>query len=220
MNELTILLVDDHGLMREGLESLFNSVENFKVIGSVGSGEEAVNTHDLHKPDVVLMDIVLPGMSGIEASKWIIDRFPDAKILLLSMEVNVDLIEKGISVGVLGYMLKTSEKEDLVEAVKTVARGEKCFSEDITNLVFEKFYSKSLKSAKDITKTKESPLSKRETEIAKWVTRGLSNKDIGEKLFISTKTVDAHVYNIQLKLVLKSKIDIVNYVHKEGLLNE
>jgi DNA-binding NarL/FixJ family response regulator len=220
MKEIKIVIVDDHGLMREGLVSMFNSVGNFKVVGSVSNGEEAINIYNEKKPDVVLMDIMLPGMTGIEASKWIIDQDPEAKILLLSMEANIDLIEKGISVGVLGYILKTSESDDLAEAVSTVFRGEKYFSEDVQKLIFDKFYSKSIKSTKDISAIKDNPLSNRETEILKCICTGISNREIGDKLFISKKTVDAHVYNIQSKLHLKSKIELLNYARKNNLLEE
>ena len=211
--------MDDHGLFREGLVSIFSSVENFSIVASVGSGEEAINAANKFKPDVIVMDIMLPNMSGIEATKWIKDQWPDVKVLLLSMEVNLDLIEKGISVGALGYMLKTAERDELIAAVQDTAKGEKHFSDEIQKLIFDRFYQKSLKSQKDISQTKEQVLTKRELEIIKLVAKGTSNKEIADKLFISQKTVDAHVYNIQTKLHLKSKVDIVNYVHQENLLS-
>lgn len=217
--EIKVLVVDDHAMMREGLVMLLNNKEGFCTAGSVGSGEEAINVVDSMNPDVIIMDIVLPGMTGIEASKWIIDRNPKAKILLLSMFADLDLIEKGISVGVLGYILKEAHHEELIEAIRLVSIGERSFSTDITNLIFEKFHSKSLKSNKDISRKEKSPLSIRELEITKLVTEGLSNREIGEILFISKKTVDAHVYNIEGKLHLKNKVDLVNYVHKNKLFD-
>lgn len=219
MNQTKIIIVDDHGLFREGLVSMFSSVENFSIVASVGSGEEAINAANKFKPDVIVMDIMLPNMSGIEATKWIKDQWPDVKVLLLSMEVNLDLIEKGISVGALGYMLKTAERDELIAAVQNTAKGEKHFSDEIQKLIFDRFYQKSLKSQKDISQTKEQVLTKRELEIIKLVAKGTSNKEIADQLFISQKTVDAHVYNIQTKLHLKSKVDIVNYVHQENLLS-
>lgn len=217
MNKIKVLLVDDHGLMREGISSMIDSFEDIQIVGSVSSGEEAVNEVREKNPDVVLMDIMMKGMSGLEATKWIKEQNPEVKILLLSMEVNKDLIETGISLGISGYMLKSSSRDVLIEGIRKVNNGEKYFTEEITDTIFQKFYEKSAKIKKEVITTEPEILSKRETEILKNIADGLSNKEVAEKLFISPKTVDAHIYNIQTKLGLKSKVELVRYAIKNEI---
>ena len=125
-----ILLVDDHELMRNGLEAIFSSDE-FEVTGSVGSGEDAINVVRDQDFDVILMDIMLPGISGLETSKWILDQKPEMNILLVSMEMNLELIKKALAIGVSGYVVKTEDQAELEDAVKMITSGKKYFGQKV-----------------------------------------------------------------------------------------
>ena len=214
---IKILLVDDHSLMREGMVALLRDVEDIEIVGSIASGEEAVNLADELKPNLILMDIMLRGMTGIEATRWIKERNPDIKIILISMEVSKDYISAGIKSGVDGYLHKDSEKATLIEAIRLVHNGGRYFNEAITSLVFEDFY-KHEKTGKPKEKKISQDLTKREHEILELVAEGKSNREVGETLFISVKTVETHKTHILEKLGLRNTAELVKYAIKNNII--
>ncbi|UII22369.1 response regulator transcription factor [Fulvivirga ligni] len=216
MSSVKVLLVDDHTLMREGIASILQHIEFVQIVGKVESGEEAINAAEELQPDIILMDIVMKGMTGIEATRWIKEQNPDIKIILLSSEVSKDYITLGAKAGINGYLPKNVNKEGLVEAIRKVNAGEKYFSPSIMEIVFENFYEQESTNKKPSKKNTD--LSNREMEVLEQVALGKSNKEVADALFISVKTVETHKTNILSKLGLKNTAELVKYAIKNNII--
>lgn len=212
---IKILLVDDHVLLRQGLENLLKTIPDFNIIGSVASGEDAINFCDHKKPDLILMDIMMKGMNGLETARWIKDKDPEIKIIILSSEVNEELISKAMKSKANGYIPKTEDKDTMIEAIRTVMNNKPYFSKQITDIIFES-YIKDQTSPAVIRKNTD--LTKREVEILEKIASGYSNQAIGDQLFISIKTVESHKANILSKLNLKNTAELVLYAVKNGIV--
>jgi two-component system nitrate/nitrite response regulator NarL len=218
MKNIKILIVDDHEVVRDGLKNILLSLNNVAIAGEAANGEDAISFYDSLKPDLVIMDISMPGMNGIEATRIIKENDPNAKILILTMHDNQEYLNQIIRSGAKGFVLKNTDKEELLDAVKTVAGGENFFSKDISKLIIENY----IRSAKDSDKNegyKEVPLTKREVEILKYIAEGNSNQEIANKLYISYNTVDTHRKNIMHKLSIKNTAGLVRYAIEKGLIN-
>ena len=214
MDTVKVIVVDDHGLVRQGIVSLLRETGEVEILRSLESGEEAVNSATELAPDVVIMDIVMKGMTGIEATRWIKEQNPQTKVILVSSEVNKDFIRAGLRSGMDGYLNKNSTSEVLVKAIRSVVKGEKYFSADVTSLVLHDFSSPVKSAQRDSNKgdqLKSSILSKREEEVLMLIAEGKSLKQIGEELFISVKTVETHKLHIQDKLGLSGTAQLVRY---------
>lgn len=218
MNSPTrVAIADDHALLRKGIISLLEKAEGITIIGEMSSGEEAVNFANEHKPDVFLLDIVMRGMTGIEATRWIKEQTPHVKIILISSEVNKDFISAGIKSGIDGYLNKDIDQATLLTAIQTVIKGERYFSPEITALVFQDFFLKE-KDGKGLPSKKKTGLSKREEEVLTLIAGGKSLKEIADDLFISIKTVETHKLHIQDKLGLANTAQLVKYAIEKGLI--
>lgn len=214
-DKIKILVVDDHSLVREGITSMLAGHDDFDVIGEGASGEEAITKVDEQPPDVLLMDINMPGLNGIETAKKIFEKHADLRVIILSMEVTQEYISEAIKAGVAGYLAKDTKKDILVEAIKKVHSGEQYFGEKISQVIFKGFYKQS-KGEKIASNNKD--LSKREVEVLRQIASGLSNRQIADKLFISIRTVDAHRNHIMQKLGLKTTAELVKYAIKERII--
>jgi len=212
MGKIKIILVDDHQMFRDGVKSVLNDEENIDIIGEVGASEDLFELLKLQKPDLIITDISLPGISGIEIAKYISENYPEIKILILSMHSNEEFITKALSVGANGYLPKDTSMNELLDAINTIYKGENYFNKDISNTILKSIINKS----KDV-KGNDKCLTKREKEVIALVVEGLSNKEIAEKLFISVRTVDSHKNNIMQKLNLKSSVELVKYAIKNNL---
>jgi DNA-binding NarL/FixJ family response regulator len=215
--KIRVAIVDDHGLLRQGIHSMLQGVEDIEVVATASSGEEAVTLVTTHTPDVYLMDIIMRGMSGIEATRWIMEQRKETSIILISSEVNKEFIGAGIKAGATGYLPKDSARETLITAIRTVMKGERYFSPEIRALVFEDFYLKE-KDGKGLPKKKISELSKREEEVLTLIASGKSLREIGDQLFISVKTVETHKQHIQEKLGLKNTAQLVKYAIENKII--
>jgi len=218
MKNTKILIVDDHEVVRDGLRNILLSLENISIAGEAGNGEDAIKLYTSVKPDLVIMDISMPGMNGIEATRIIKEKDPDAKILILTMHDNQEYLNQIIRSGAKGFILKNTDKEELLEAVRTVASGENFFSKDISKLIIDNY----IRSAKEQEKSdgfKEVPLTKREIEILKLIASGYSNQEIANILYISYNTVDTHRKNIMHKLSIKNTAGLVRYAIEKGLIS-
>lgn len=213
-----ILLVDDHTLVREGLSSLLENIEGISICGKCSTGEEAIGLVRSLNPDLVLMDIVMKGMTGIEATRWIKEQNEKTKVILISTEVKKDFVAAGIKSGIDGYIPKDASMEILHDAIKTVISGGRYFTEAITKLIFEDFYL-SEKSGKQRQRKITEGLTKRESEILELVAQGIGNKEIGERLFISVKTVETHKTHILDKLGLKNTAELIKYAIKNNIIS-
>lgn len=218
MKTTKILIVDDHEVVRDGLKNILTSLENITIAGEAGNGEDAVKMYSSLKPDLVIMDISMPGMNGIEATKVIKEKDPDARILILTMHDNQEYLNQIIRSGAKGFILKNTDKDELLEAVRTVSSGDNFFSKDISKLIIDNY----IRTAKETEKNdgyKEVPLTKREIEILKLIASGYSNQEIANILYISYNTVDTHRKNIMHKLSIKNTAGLVRYAIEKGLIS-
>lgn len=214
-----ILIVDDHRLLRDGLSVLLGQAGDMEIVGSVSSGEEAISELPGLQPDVILMDIMMGGMSGIEATRWIKEQDASIKVILISSEINKELVTAGIQCGIDGYLPKDVDVDVLAKAIRTVRDGGRYFNEAITNLVFEDFYQKKRLTNVKGKVTLNSDLTKREEEVLALVASGKSNQEVADELFISVKTVDTHKSHILDKLGLKNTAELVKYAIKNKLID-
>ena len=213
MNEIKILLVDDHKLIRDGIKSIINTTTNIKVIDECDNGREAIKYLEKNPNDVnvVLMDISMPEMNGIDATGIIKKLHSDINILALTMHSEEAYIMKMIKAGALGYILKNSSRDNLINAIKTVYQKEKYYSNEVSLKLINLLLSED--------KTPDPSLSERETEVLKLITEGNTNREIAKELFISNRTVESHRRNIIKKLNLKNTAELVSYALNNGLIN-
>lgn len=217
MNKIKILVADDHQLVRDGIEAMIADVQDMQIVGMVSSGEEAINAARTHHPDVVLLDIIMPGMNGIEAARWIKEIDDAIRIILVTMEISKEYVSAGIKSGVDGYLPKDTSKATLMEAIRVVHAGERYFNDAIKKLIFEDFYS--VEKLKKPRKALPNELTKRESEVLALVASGKSNKEIAESLFISVKTVETHKTHILIKLGLNNNAELIRYAIKNNIIS-
>jgi DNA-binding NarL/FixJ family response regulator len=207
MEKISILITDDHTLVRESWSFILNNDLRFKVIGECSTGEEAVEAARQLRPDVVIMDINLPGMSGMEAASIIRKNSPGTRILCVSMHTQPAYARKMIQHGALGYVTKTSSSEEMIQAILEVYNNRKYICNDIKNILSNQLLST------DEQVNGFNTLSAREIDVINYIKKGLSSKEIAQELNLSVKTVEVHRYNILKKLKLKNVAAMVNYVN-------
>jgi NarL family two-component system response regulator LiaR len=213
MTEISIrvLVVDDQSIVRKGVRALIEQVEGIEVVGEAGDGQEAIAQALALRPDVILMDLVMPGMGGIEAIRRITAEQEGAHVLVLTSFAGDDKVFPAIKAGALGYLLKDSEPEQLLEAIRQVHRGEPSLSPTVAQKVLLE-----LRQPSDRLPTPD-PLTDREVEVIQLVAKGLSNRDIAGRLVVTEATVRAHVSNILSKLHLANRVQATIYALQEGL---
>jgi len=206
MDNIKVLIVDDHAILRMGLASLLNTKRNIEVVGDASDGESAVRKVMKLKPDVVLMDLMMPGMDGVETTRRILDRMPETKILVLTTFGTADGIAHALEVGALGAVMKSIEFPDLVKAITSVAAGERVVSPEIERILS--------------SDTSVPALSPRQTEILQSIARGLSNPDISKQLDISLDMVKEHVSVLFAKLGAANRAEAVSIAGRKHLLKD
>lgn len=216
MQKIKILISDDHQLVREGIEAMLSGLKGFEIVGRAASGEEAINLSREKKPDVVLLDIIMPGMNGIEAARWIKEIDGKIRVIILTMEISRDYVTAAIKSGVDGYLPKNIGKSTLSEAIRSVYKGERYFVDAIKKLVFEDFYT--AEKSKNTRRTLPNQLTKREMEVLALIAAGKSNKDVSEDLAISVKTVETHKTHILIKLGLNNNTELIRYAVKHKIV--
>ncbi|MEJ2734765.1 MAG: response regulator transcription factor [Anaerolineae bacterium] len=208
---IRVLIVDDHAIVRKGIRALFRNLPEIEVVGEAENGREAIAAVEKLQPDVVLMDLLMPEMDGIEATDRVMDQHPDVRILVLTSFAGEDKVFPAIKAGALGYHLKDSSPEDLVQAIHQVHRGESSLHPVIARKVLQEL---SRPSERPPT---PDPLTPREVEVLQLVAQGRSNQEIADQLVISETTVRTHVSNILSKLHLASRTQAALYALREGL---
>jgi DNA-binding NarL/FixJ family response regulator len=217
-NLITVLIVDDHKIIRDGIKSLLEDVENIKILGEASNGLEAIEFFKNQPTDVVIMDIRMPEMSGIETTKYLTENYPGVKVLALTMHDEEAFIYKMLNAGASGYLLKNVGKEEFVTAINKIYKGENYFSLDmatkmITNMMFAKPNDKAEHVEDD-----DMQLTKREIEVIKLIAEGLTSQDIADKLFISPRTVDTHRRNLLQKLNVKNTAELIKFAIKHNIV--
>ncbi len=208
---IRVLIVDDHAIIRRGLRAVLELVPDVEVAGEAEDGKRALALTDELHPDVIIMDLMMPGMDGIECIKAIKGRSPEARILVLTNFAGEDMVFPAIKAGAMGYQLKDSTPETLVQAIRQVHRGESALHPLIARKVLEEL------NATAGHKLAAEPLTQRELEVLRLIAQGTENKDIAAQLVISEATVRTHVSNILNKLHLASRTQAALYALREGL---
>ncbi len=208
---IRVLIADDHPLIREGLRGLLAAEPDLELVGEAADGSEAVEKTNQLRPDVVLLDLLMPVKSGIEAIIEIKEKDPAARILVLTSFADDEQVFPALRAGALGYLLKDSSPQDLLRAIRSVYRGESSLHPAIARRLVLQF------SQPAVDSTPENPLTQREVEVLKLVAEGLSNQNIADELFVSERTVGKHVGNILEKLHLANRTQAALYALREGL---
>jgi len=215
MNEIRIVIVDDHDIIIDGLKSMLNGHPGYSVVDTAKNGQEAVELCEKIEPDVIIMDISMPVLNGIEATKKIISIIPSVKILALTQHDSNEYILQMFKAGAKGYLLKNSKKTELIEAIDNLVAGSTYFSKKISDVMVESFIHHD--ERKD--EINEVVLTNREKEIIKLIASDKNNNQIADELHISLRTVETHRRNIMQKLEVNSVVALVRYAIKNGLVD-
>lgn len=214
MEKIRLLLVDDHDIVRAGLRMLFRAEPDIDIVGEAGDAHEALEAVDELKPDVVLMDVAMPGMSGIEATRRIKDTHPDTAVLALTMHEDEQYFFEMLNAGASGYVPKRAAPDDLVSAIHVVSQGDVFIYPSLAKLLVKDF----LQRAESGSASQTEELTPREREVLTYIAEGLTNREIAHELIISVKTVDRHRENIMRKLNLHNRVELVKYAIEKGLI--
>ena len=212
MQTIKILVVDDHAIMRDGIRALLNLHDDIEIVGEASEGKEAVQKAEELAPDVIVMDIAMPGMDGLEATRRITKKNPAVKVMVLSQHDNKEYILSAIKAGVVGYVPKRALGSELVSAIRTIHQGESYLYPSAAAAVISDYLKGSAKEPYD-------RLTAREREILKLIAEGYTSREIADKLFIALKTVLGHRTKIMEKLDLHNRSELIKYAIRKGLIS-
>lgn len=217
MKKTRIVIADDHSIIRSGLQLLLKNTTEFSVVGEATSGQEAIDLVAETKPDIAVLDISMPGMGGIEATKVIKQQSPDTKVLILTIHQSEEYVYQMLRAGASGYLLKDAGKEEIFAALRAIASGERFFSPGVSKLMVDEFIRRAKEQdAQDVTAGEI--LTNREMEVLKHIAEGMTNQQIADKLFISVRTVDTHRTNMMQKLDIHDTAGLVRYAIERGVV--
>jgi DNA-binding NarL/FixJ family response regulator len=210
-----VLIVDDDDLMRAGLKSVLASDESVQVVGETGDGRAAVQSTRERRPDVVLMDIRMPDLDGIAATREVLAASPDVRVVILTTFEEDEYIFGALNAGASGFLLKRTRPEELISAIQTIAAGDSLLSPSVTRRVIDRM---AREPAADVSPDKRlDRLTPREREVLELVARGLSNREIATTLFVEESTVKSHVKRILMKLGLRDRVQAVIFAYESGV---
>jgi two-component system nitrate/nitrite response regulator NarL len=217
-NTIRVVLADDHVFVRDGIKSLLENEANIEVVGEATDGLEALKTVEINKPDLLILDIRMPNMTGIEVVEKLRSENNMVKIVMLSMHESEEYVLKSIRAGADGYLLKGSSKEEFLKALHTVANGGKYFSGDISSILINQLSNPVASIEPKQTLEEEQLITKREKEILKLLLSGKGNKEIAEALDISKRTAEVHRFNLMKKLKVKNLMELSNKATEYSLI--
>ncbi len=209
-----ILLADDHNIVRQGLRALLQSEPHFRLVGEASDGIEAVRLAERLKPDVLITDVMMPGLNGLEVARQVSRSLPNTRIIILSMYTNDAYVIEAFKNGALGYVLKDSEASDLIQAVKEVINGNRYLSPPLSERALELYIQKLESAPSDPYEL----LTTREREVLQLVAEGKTSAEIANRLFISPRTAEGHRANLMRKLGLQTNADLIRFALKRGIL--
>lgn len=218
MSEITVVLADDHALIRAGYRFILDEVEDIVLIGEAADGEIAIKVVEELKPDVVVLDITMPNKNGLEAAKEIRAANAEVKILMLSMHKEEAYIKQSIENGADGYLVKDTDSEHFLEAIRSLKAGKKYYGETSTKVLLDSFVNQIQNKGETTGLKQDYNLSKRELEVLAHVVQGKPSSEIGEELFVSTRTVENHRAHIMQKLDVHSVVELIAKVNQENLI--
>ncbi len=214
---INVVLVDDHQIVRDGIRLLIDNMTEIEVLAELGNARELIAMLKSIAPDLAIIDISMPDMSGIDLTAYLSEHHPEIKVLILSMYTSEEFIFNSIKAGASGYLPKNTTRQELEAAIHEIMAGGEYFGESISNVILKSY----VKKAQEEDEPEEKGLkllSTREREVLELFSAGKTNKEIAEKLFISTRTVESHKSHIMHKLELKTTIDLVKFAIKSGIL--
>ena len=215
MGKIKVLIADDHTILRQGIKALLDNQAEIEVIGEAKDGREALTLIERLLPDVILMDIAMPGLNGLEATRRIKKKFPKIKVLVLTMYTNEEYVFQILNAGANGYLVKETAFQDLISAIRAVYRDEAFMSPSISKKVINRYTQR----VRETNNTTGDILTTREREILQLIAEGSSSKKIAEALFISPKTVETHRTHIMDKLNIHNRTDLVKYAIRTGIVD-
>lgn len=218
MDKIRVALVEDHQLVRDGIRSLLTNLPNIEVVAEADCAKTMLNLIEQARPNVLLVDISLPEISGIELAKLITTNHPGIKVIILSMHTEQEFIFNSLRNGAKGYLHKSISREELIEAIEQVYDGSEYFSKEVSGIIL-KSYLRQIKNPERVEEYDDKKLTPRELEILRMVAQGYSNQLIADKLFISVRTVESHKNHIMQKLELTTTVDLVKYAIKNGIID-
>jgi DNA-binding NarL/FixJ family response regulator len=216
MPKIKVLLAEDHTIVRKGLTSLLAAEADIEVVGEAEDGQEAVEKVEQLGPDVVLMDNTMPVLNGLEATRQIKKRFPEIKVLVLTMHTTEEYIQQFLQAGASGYLIKKTAPKELVTAIHAVYRGDSYLSPAISNVIIEGYLHQAASTASEDSYEK---LTDRERQVLQMITEGVSNREIAERLHLSVKTVNNHRMNLMDKLNIHNTAKLVKYAIRKGVIS-
>lgn len=216
METIKVAIADDHAIVRDGIKQLLETEEYIKIIGEAANGIEAIRLVETQQPDILIMDISMPKMTGIDATKKLQEKQVATKILILSMFDKEEYVLKAVELGAFGYLLKDTSKDKFIKAIHTIHEGSKYFSSEISNVIINQYLSTVQNVA--IKKEKEL-LTRREKEILALIIKGYNNKKIAESLDISVRTIETHRLNIMKKLHVNNAAELVRITLEKDLVS-
>ncbi len=213
---IRILLADDHSILRAGLRALLNAEPDFDVVGEVADGNQVLQLASALHPDLVLMDVSMPGLGGIEATKRLKEILPETRVLILTVHEDETLLRSAIQAGASGYVIKRAAETELIAAIQAISRGDMYIHPAMTrSLLKELTPEQPPKNNPDPQPT----LTKREIDVLRLIARGYTNSQIASRLSLSVRTVEGHRANLMDKLNLHSRVELVEYAERQGLLD-
>ncbi len=212
---IRILIADDHGVLRAGLRALLTAESDLEVVDEASNGDDVLNLANELRPDVILLDISMPGLSGIEVTKRLQDVLPEARILILTVHEDEGLLQEAIQAGASGYIIKRAVESELIDAIRAVWRGDIYVHPAMTRALLMKEMAPSPSSSGTLVEA----LTPRETEVLRHIAQGYTNRQMADMLSISVRTVESHRSNLMGKLNLHSRVELVRYARENNLID-